>query len=185
MMLGVLNAYSYPQWTSNLQCHPQLGPLRSPVNKIASEEKAFSACTTKSPAPPIVLRGCPTPSKLHPPTPHSLNTPSLKTTNSSMGSDPTMEQLVPERDTNPGTRLTVDMCNNTTVQETFVKTVIPSQENQSCNLKVQHRWVFVSLVSSSLGYPCEMCMSGFVKRWVWAVWKFSYSQWGLAVDPNR
>lgn len=152
-MLGVVSAYSCPQWTSNLQCQPQLVPLRSPVNKIASEEKAFSTCTNKSPAPPILLRGCPTPSKLHPPTPHSLTTPSMKTTNSSMGSDPTVEQLVPERDTNPGTRLTVDMCNNSAVQETFNKTVILSHENQNCNLKIQNRWVFATLISNSLGYP--------------------------------
>ena len=129
-----------PQWTSTLQCQPQLGPLRSPVNKVANEEKAFSVCTSKSPAPPVLLRGCPTPSKLHPPTPHSIATPSVKTPDSSMGSDPSMEQLVPERDTNPGTRLTVDMCSsNSTVQESISKAVILSQENQNCNLKMQHR----------------------------------------------
>lgn len=138
------------QWTSNLQCQPQLAPLRSPINKITSEEKAFSACTNKSPAPPILLRGCPTPSKLHPPTPHSLTTPSMKTTNNSMGSDPTVEQLVPERDTNPGTKLTVDMCNNSAVQENFSKTVVLSQENQNCNLKVQHRTSSQTVASSSV-----------------------------------
>jgi hypothetical protein len=151
-MLGVLSAYFCPQWTSNMQCQPQLVPLRSPVNKIASEEKAFSACTNKSPAPPVLLRGCPTPSKLHPPTPHSLTTSSMKTTNSTTESDPTVEQLVPERDTNPGTRLSVDVCNSSAVQETFSKTGVLSQENQNCNLKMQHRWVFVFLISSSQGY---------------------------------
>lgn len=69
-----------------------------------------------------------------------------------MGSDPTVEQLVPERDTNPGTKLTVDMCNSSAGQETFSKTVILSQENQNCNMKVQHKWVFTTLNSSSLGY---------------------------------
>jgi len=129
-----------PQWTSTLQCQPQLGPLRSPVNKVANEEKAFSVCTSKSPAPPVLLRGCPTPSKLHPPTPHSITTPSVKTPDSSVGSDPSLEQLVPERDTNPGTRLTVDMCSsNSTVQESISKAVILSPGNQSCNLKMQHR----------------------------------------------
>lgn len=139
------------QWTSNLQCQPQLGPLRSPINKAASEEKAFSACTSKSPAPPVLLRGCPTPSKLHPPTPHSVTTPSVKTPDTSMGSDPSMEQLVPERDTNPGTRLTVDMCSSSsTVQESISKAVILSQENQSCNLKMQHRTSSQNVASSNV-----------------------------------
>lgn len=138
-LFDVLSVHFCPQWTSNLQCQPQLGPLRSPSSKMAGEDKALNSCTSKSPAPPILLRGCPTPSKLHPSMPHSLTTPSMKMAESSMGSDPTTEQLVPERDTNPGTGLTVDMCSSSAVQESLGKGMILAEENKSCNPKVQHR----------------------------------------------
>jgi hypothetical protein len=191
----------FPQWTSNLQCQPQLGPLRSPINKVGSEEKAFSACTSKSPAPPVLLRGCPTPSKLHPPTPHSVTTPSVKTLDTSMGSDPSMEQLVPERDTNPGTRLTVDMCSSSsTVQESISKAVVLSQENQSCNLKMQHRWVVAFFISNgcrTLGWPAYEVVGQvfrFAKRWISVVWKYlqswkwlvkqSYTSWQQTLDTG-
>jgi hypothetical protein len=59
----------------------------------------------------------------------------MKTTDSIIKGDPTMEQLVPERDTNPGTRLAVDVCNSSAVQENLSKGVILSEEN----LKAQHR----------------------------------------------
>ncbi|XP_021925814.1 ankyrin repeat and BTB/POZ domain-containing protein 2 isoform X2 [Zootermopsis nevadensis] len=133
------------QWTSNLQCQSQLGP----VNKMVSEEKAFSSCTTKSPAPPISLRGCSTPSKFNPPTPISLNTPSMKTSESIVRGDPTIEQLVPERDTNPGTRLTVDMCNSSAVQENLSKAGILSEEN----LKAQYRASSQTGASSNVRQP--------------------------------
>ncbi|KAJ9586833.1 hypothetical protein L9F63_019575, partial [Diploptera punctata] len=104
------------QKTSNLQSQP----LRSPmVNKSTSEDK--------SPAPPLLLRGCPTPSKLHPPTPHNLTTPAAN-------NDLTMEQLVPERDTNPGPGLTIDTCGNTTLPDNTNKI----EDNQNRN-KIQHR----------------------------------------------
>ncbi|XP_069675380.1 ankyrin repeat and BTB/POZ domain-containing protein 2 isoform X2 [Periplaneta americana] len=128
------------QRTSSLQCQPQLGPLRSPTNKTGTEDKGFNSCASKSPAPPMLLRGCPTPSKLHPPTPHSLTTPTMKMADGTVGNDPTMEQLVPERDTNPGTGLTVDVCSSSAVQETLSKgSMILPEDSQSRNLKMQHR----------------------------------------------
>ncbi|XP_049777406.1 ankyrin repeat and BTB/POZ domain-containing protein 2 isoform X2 [Schistocerca cancellata] len=89
--------HEFSQRLSNSQPQSQLTPLRSQSSKLV-DEKNFSLCTTASPAPPpVLLRGCPTPSK-------AVTAPTSQTPLPGKSADTSVEsvveQLVPERDTN-------------------------------------------------------------------------------------
>nr|CAD7258854.1 unnamed protein product [Timema shepardi] len=78
--------------------NPQLVSIRPPSAKMSDEKPFHSISISKGAGPPLANRGCQTPNKFQPTTPLT----GLKPVEDRDGSDITLEQLVPEKDTNTG-----------------------------------------------------------------------------------
>ncbi|CAG2057908.1 unnamed protein product [Timema podura] len=125
------------QRTSN----PQLVSIRPPSAKMSDEKPFHSISISKGAGPPLANRGCQTPNKFQPTTPLT----GLKPVEDRDGSDLTLEQLVPEKDTNTSIGsgpVVLDTCTVT------VHDVVLSEENAATRtFKMQQRAALQTVTS--------------------------------------
>nr|CAD7440462.1 unnamed protein product [Timema bartmani] len=126
-----------PSRTSN----PQLVSIRPPSAKMSDEKPFHSISISKGAGPPLANRGCQTPNKFQPTTPLT----GLKPVEDRGGSDLTLEQLVPEKDTNTSIGsgpVVLDTCTVT------VHDVVLSEENAATRtFKMQQRAALQTVTS--------------------------------------